>query len=603
MGPAGEAPRRRAETSIGRILALSILLVTLIPFLPLGYLIWAGYRSEVAGLESEIQATNGQVARLAANYLESVLGEIREKALGAAADGDRGLPEGPPVVDWEFTDAACMVTASQVAPARVGSACGYAAFAGSLVEGRARVSQVGPWIEGRPPTVLLGVAGAGGKRRIAGVLKPEVLHERMTALNLQGADRHVYAVDEGGRLMFYSDMGFSVQGRDLRDNPPIRHFASGRTGPLRFTSVVSGKERLGFIERVPATGWGVIVSADVGPRLLGVRGRYAVIGWSALFAMSAALGILLWASRRLARPLLLIRGALAAKGRVDGRALDVPPDARGVREYDQLVAAYDGLSRRFAVVEKELIQAGKSSILGQLASGIAHEIGTPLNVISGNAQYLLRKIKEDDPAAAVLRMILKHTERITSMVQRLLDFSRPSEAQLKPVDLREVVSQTLEMASGMTRKLNVALDTSPALRHVAGDPRLLEHALLNLVINAAQAMPDGGRLGIEVGVNELDATHGDEAGRWVFVRVADTGCGIAPENLGRIFEPFFTTKAQGKGTGLGLAIVERIIRQHGGAVDVSSCPGAGAVFTIRLRPMEPGAGIATGGDGRDGDGG
>ncbi|MBI5528521.1 MAG: hypothetical protein HY897_19485 [Deltaproteobacteria bacterium] len=576
--------------SIGRILALSILLVTLIPFLPLGYLIWTGYRSEIAGLEGEIQAANRQVARLAANYLESVLSDIREKALRAAAGSgkDGGLPDGPPVVNWEVVDAACSIVASGVAQGRVGDKCGYEAFAESLVDGDMRVSRVGNWIAGHPPTVLLGVAGAGGSRQIVGVLKPEVLHERMTALSTEGLDRHVYAVDEGGRLIFYSDMGLSAKGRDLRDNPPIRHFASGLRGPLRFTSVVSGKERLGFVERVSNTGWGVIVSADVGPRLLGVRGRYAVIGWSAVFAMAAALGILLWASRRLVRPLLLIRDALAEKGRLDGRALEVAPAARGVREYDQLVAAYDGLSRRFAVVEKELIQAEKSSILGQLASGIAHEIGTPLNVISGNAQYLLRKLKDDDPASPVLRMVLKHTERITSMVQRLLDFSRPSEVQLAPVDLGEVVTQTLDMASGMTRKLDVSLDIAPGTPRVAGDPKLLEHAILNLIVNAGQAMTDGGKLQVEVGTSVLDAAHGDEAGRWVFVRVADTGFGIAPENLGRIFEPFFTTKAQGKGTGLGLAIVERIVRQHGGAIDVSSCPGAGAVFTVRIRPAGSG---------------
>jgi len=326
-----------------------------------------------------------------------------------------------------------------------------------------------------------------------------------------------------------------------------------------------------------------------------VRGRYKVLAWSILFAMMAALTILLWVSRLLVRPLLQLRDAMAAEGRLDGSPLAVPGSVREIAEYDRLVEVYNELSQRFSATEKELIQAEKSSMLGQLASGIAHEIGTPLSVISGNAQYLLRKLNRDDPAASGLRMIVKHVERITGLVQRLLDFSRPTEAKLAPVDVGEIVDQTLEMASGMVMKLHVALDRAPGVPKIMGDPKLLEHALLNLIVNASQAMPDGGRLSIHIGLADGASRSGDD-GPWVFVRIADTGCGIPPEDMDRVFQPFFTTKAQGKGTGLGLAIVERIVRQHGGHVDVSSCQGAGSVFTIRIRP----AGFEKGGnDGRE----
>jgi signal transduction histidine kinase len=357
-------------------------------------------------------------------------------------------------------------------------------------------------------------------------------------------------------------------------------------GPLRFRSVVSGKERLGHVLRLPGTGWGVVASADMGSRFISLRNRYRILSWLIAFAMLTALGILVLTSRRLVRPVLQIREALRRDDRPEHAPLGVPESGRRIAEYDELIEALDSLAERIATTEQQLIQAERASLLGQMASGIAHEVGTPLNVITGNAQYLMRKLPEDNATYATLQMIVKQADRIAEMVRRLLGFSHPMKAELMPVDLHELVVQTLDMIGGFTSRLQIQIDHDPDTPRVLGDPKLLEHVLLNLMMNACQAMPDGGRLSMVIGIGSEvggDMGHDDS---WVCFRIADTGVGIAPQHVPRIFEPFFTTKAQGQGTGLGLAIVERIVKQHVGQIDVSSRLGAGTVFTIRLRPCE-----------------
>jgi two-component system NtrC family sensor kinase len=166
------------------------------------------------------------------------------------------------------------------------------------------------------------------------------------------------------------------------------------------------------------------------------------------------------------------------------------------------------------------------------------------------------------------------------MIRRLLDVSRPAEARLVAVDLAPLVRQTLEIVPGLHTQVEVRCDLEEDLPCVLADPKLLEHLLINLVLNACQAMPDGGRLAVATG---LEAGAGEASS--VVMVVADTGCGISAADLPRIFEPFFTTKPQGTGTGLGLPIVDRIVRQHGGSIEVTSTPGRGTVVVVRLRAV------------------
>jgi signal transduction histidine kinase len=577
---------RHPGTSISKILALSLALGALIPFLPLAYLTWSAYGADVARVEREIEDSNRQIARLAANYLDGLVLRIRQEA----TDGPHLLPAASGAVRWERVGTDGIVTASQIAPGRVGKTAGYQRFLGTLAEtGEARFSRVERWIEGTAPTVILarrGMTPVGGPSFLVGIIDPDALHSDMTARSGELLDRHVYAVDEVGRPLFYSDTELSRRGQELTANPPVRLHLEGGQGPIRFSSVVSGKARLGFVQRLASLDWSVVVSADLGSRLVGLRERYRVLGWTIVFSLFAVMAIVLWTSRRLARPLLEIRDALRASSRLVGEPLEVPASTREVVEYAELLREFDNLSLRFAATERELVQAEKASLLGQLASGVAHEIGTPLNVMSGNAQYLLRKLNPDDPARSALQQIVGQAERITEMLQQLLDFARPTEARRVPFDLRDVVTQTLEMVSAVLRRVDIEVDIDPMTPPVMGDPRLLEHALLNLIVNACQAMSSGGRLSLVVGVGMPQEAGPASDERWVCCRVSDTGCGIAPENLGRIFQPFYTTKPQGEGTGLGLAIVERIVRQLQGSIEVASRLGFGTTFTLRLRPAD-----------------
>jgi len=141
------------------------------------------------------------------------------------------------------------------------------------------------------------------------------------------------------------------------------------------------------------------------------------------------------------------------------------------------------------------------------------------------------------------------------------------------------------MATSATKRIEVQVSYDPDTPRVHGDARLLEHALLNIVMNGCQAMPNGGVLSVVVGAEGIEAHPREEFDCWVYCRVSDTGCGIPPEHHSKVFQPFFTTKAQGQGTGLGLAVVERVVKQHGGRIDFDSRVGYGTTFTIRLRPV------------------
>jgi signal transduction histidine kinase len=535
------------------------------------------YRGEVDRVEDEIRASNRHIALLAGRYLETLLRQIGDEIVLYEGVEAAGLPPRLPGMAWERVGDDGRVLGSQLAAHRVGRGCGYGELL-TAPPGASMISEIGSWIEGAPPTVLvLGRSTASG--RLVAVLDPASLHQELQGWTPGGGDRHLYVVGGSGSLLFYSDLKPSLGSADLRSNPPIRHIVEGREGDLRYTSTVSGKQRLGTVQRVNGADWAVVVSADVGESLIGIQSRARWLLWSIVFAVAAAVAILAVTSRQLVRPVLEIARALRQPGRDPKAPLDIAPSLRRVREHDELVIAFDELSAEVAAVERELVQAEKASLLGQLASGLAHEMGTPLNVITGNAEYLLRKVGADDPARQPLELIVRQGQRIAAMIRRLLDVSRPAEARLVAVELEPLVRQCLEIVPGLHPGIELRCDLDPDLPRVLADPKLLEHALMNLVLNACQAMPNGGRLAVVGGVVE------GESRLPVALAVSDTGCGIASEHLARIFEPFFSTKAQGEGTGLGLAIVDRILRQHGAAIEVTSTPGRGTVMLLRLRAV------------------
>lgn len=207
-----------------------------------------------------------------------------------------------------------------------------------------------------------------------------------------------------------------------------------------------------------------------------------------------------------------------------------------------------------------------------LTAGIAHDIGTPMNVILGYAN-MLGKTATDEKSRKHLQIIVEQVRRVTNLIQSLLNFVRPSESQQVSADLAAILDAALSFFQERLKKLGIEIECSfEQVPLITGDPDKLQQLFLNLFVNAADAMPEGGKLGVCLGV----------VGDYVEIRVADTGVGIPSELLQRIFEPFYTSKERGKGTGLGLAVSRGIVIDHGGEIAVSSELGNGTEFKILL---------------------
>ncbi len=226
--------------------------------------------------------------------------------------------------------------------------------------------------------------------------------------------------------------------------------------------------------------------------------------------------------------------------------------------------------------EMELRQTEKLSFIGQISTGIAHEIGTPLNIILGNAEYLMMDMKSSERDYDELKMIIGETNRIAKLIQQLLDFARPKKMRAKPVSLSSEIENVLQLLKNQLDKssISLSLEIEKDLPYVFGDAAQLQEVFVNLIVNAIHSMEKKGRLSISA------ASKGGPDGRTVEMTIADNGCGIPEENLQKIFNPFFTTKEVGKGTGLGLAITQRIIHDHKGIISVESAVGNGTVFKL-----------------------
>jgi PAS domain S-box-containing protein len=236
--------------------------------------------------------------------------------------------------------------------------------------------------------------------------------------------------------------------------------------------------------------------------------------------------------------------------------------------------------------ERAMIQSAKMAAVGQMTSGFAHELGTPLGIISANAQYLL-KDTAGMACAEELRIILSETNRITNLIQQLLIFSRPAKFRLSPTAVNDIVHDLLALMQSqeIMRGVEVATELSPEMPPLPLEPTLIKQVFLNLVINACQAMPDGGKLTISTRMGRSQP-GGRKHGPQVEIVFRDTGEGISQTNLRKIFTPFFTTKEVGKGTGLGLSVSYRIVQIHGGTIVAESrSPGQGATFRVFL-PVE-----------------
>jgi len=242
--------------------------------------------------------------------------------------------------------------------------------------------------------------------------------------------------------------------------------------------------------------------------------------------------------------------------------------------------------RRLEETQAQLVQSAKLAAVGELAAGVAHEINNPLTSIIGFTRLLLEDVPFDHPMRADLETIDREAARARQIVRGLLDFARAGEPVLAPVELNDLVEQAVMLVCtrSVLTKISLVKDLSP-LPPLMLDANQIKQVLVNLLNNAVQAMPNGGRLTVATRLTEreIEGVYRQMAA----IYVSDNGVGIPPENLDRIFDPFFTTKEVGQGTGLGLAVSYGIVEKHKGKIEVESVPGVGSTFTVLLPAGDP----------------
>jgi signal transduction histidine kinase len=267
-------------------------------------------------------------------------------------------------------------------------------------------------------------------------------------------------------------------------------------------------------------------------------------------------------------------------------AVDVRVEA-ATAAFEQRSAAIADSHREMAVLSEELARAGRLAALGQAAANMAHQLGTPLNLISTHVQLLIQSTPHDADSMDRLKAVQDQVAKVTAIVRAALDSSRPPAIPHERADLGTLVKRVCQMARPMLEDAGVQIEVTIPDHAVEAliDSVQLELALLNLIRNSIDAMPSGGKLAVRL-ERRNDRLH---------LEIEDTGSGIPPDLLAHIFDPWVTTKAQGKGSGLGLSIARQVVASHGGTIRVDNRPGNGAMFTIDLPAAQgrpPHVGIA-----------
>ncbi len=291
------------------------------------------------------------------------------------------------------------------------------------------------------------------------------------------------------------------------------------------------------------------------------------------FLVSGAAGLLaFYVAKRFTFPIFMMTEEI---GRAKGSRLVKKVTIPHSKELKKLADAFNTMSdiiQRDMALEDKLARMEKMASIGVLASGIAHEINNPMGVILGYACHLEKKLDEQDSNFHFVQEIKQESKRCVKIVQNLLDYARAPNLTKVPSDLNALLDQIIDFASGHVDMENVVLikELGRDIPEIQVDRDQLRQVIMNLILNAAAAMADGGELIITTSAKD----------GFVLIILADSGCGIAPEDLNDVFEPFFTTKA--KGTGLGLAISRQIVEAHLGSIEIKSILGQGTTVTVRL---------------------
>jgi signal transduction histidine kinase len=282
--------------------------------------------------------------------------------------------------------------------------------------------------------------------------------------------------------------------------------------------------------------------------------------------------------KNILKPLALIQRTTEDVAR--GNYTPIPHEEKRRDEISELIAAFNKMAGEIESRQEEVVQSRKIAAIGTFTSGIAHELNNPINNIYLTAETLLEEYTNlsDAEANELILDVLNQADRAGEIVKNLLDFSRSERPSFTDLNIAAVIDSTVKLVKNQIMLAGIGLERNipgdvPAIR---GNLRNLQHVFLNLLLNAIQAMPGGGSIGVTASQDSPD---------YIRVDVKDTGIGIKPEDLERIFDPFFTTKGVGRGTGLGLSVTYSIVKAHGGYIEVGSEINVGTTFSVFL-PVE-----------------
>jgi two-component system NtrC family sensor kinase len=408
------------------------------------------------------------------------------------------------------------------------------------------------------------------------------------------------------RVTLYKADGRPLVGGDqgpTAETPLSQEFQEVAKGnmPRSFFRLFDGHEAFHYLvpvrlfKRGPAVLEIVYLTSEIEKDYRRHRNEILAVGLAIVAAIAAAAWLL--TKRHLSRPIqALIEGAEAiGAGDLTRRIPVARRDELGrlAEEFNRMTERlrqardriHDETSKKLEL-ERQVQHSEKLAAVGRLAAGLAHEIGTPLNIVSGRAEYLLEEMRSTDAGAKDLTIIVEQIERIRTIIEQMLGYARVHPPHIVPTALPRVLGNVLSLLDHEVRRrgIQTELNIADGLPELAADPDLLQQVFVNLLLNSVDALSDGGRIRIVA-----EPWNGS-----VRMTVQDTGSGIHPEDLPRIFDPFFTTKKGREGTGLGLSVVYGIVRDHGGTIEVTSEVGAGTAFVVTLpaylideRPQEP----------------
>jgi signal transduction histidine kinase len=313
----------------------------------------------------------------------------------------------------------------------------------------------------------------------------------------------------------------------------------------------------------------------------------------ALVSLVALVGMIVLLAAFVARQMLapLGRIVLATRRIADGDLTPITPRRKYHDEFSELASAINHMTHELVRRQRLLVQSHKLTAIGTLTAGVAHELNNPINNLMLTAAALEESYDELDDAEKLelVADLVSESERARDIVRNLLDFARESEVALTPLVVEDVIGDTLQLAANQVRlaKVKVRGEVEENVPAVYGDRHQLTQVFLNLVLNALDAMPEGGTLTISV--------EKSDDGNFVEIGFADTGVGIQEQHLHSIFDPFFSTKKHARGTGLGLSVSKGIVEQHGGDIRVETEVRRGTTFTVSLPVARVPAPMATAG--------